>query len=50
MKTLSKEEFRKKLQRKILMGRILSLVLLLGLAYSHLHLPKIGRASCRERV
>ena len=37
MKTLSKEEFRKKLQRKILMGRILSLVLLLGLAYSHLH-------------
>lgn len=37
MKTLSKEEFRKKLQRKILMGRILSLVLLLGLAYSYLH-------------
>ncbi|WP_304949287.1 hypothetical protein [Streptococcus sinensis] len=37
MKTLSKEEFRKKLQRKILMGRILSLVLLLGLAYSHFH-------------
>ena len=37
MKTLSKEEFRKKLQRKILMGRILSLVLLLGLAYSQFH-------------
>lgn len=37
MKTLSKEEFRKKLQRKILMERILSLVLLLGLAYSHFH-------------
>lgn len=37
METLTKQEFRKNLQRKILMGRILSLVLLLGLAYSHLH-------------
>lgn len=37
MKTLSKEEFRKKLQRKVIVGRILSLTFLLGLAYSHLH-------------
>lgn len=37
MKTLTKEEFRKKLQRKVIMGRILSLILLLGLGYSYLH-------------
>lgn len=37
MKTLSKQEFRKKLQRKVIVGRILSLTFLLGLAYSYLH-------------
>ncbi|KXT83268.1 hypothetical protein STRDD11_01592 [Streptococcus sp. DD11] len=37
METLTKQEFRKRLQRKVIMGRILSLILLLGLVWSHFH-------------
>ena len=37
METLTKQEFRKKLQRKVIMGRILILVLWLGLGWSHIH-------------
>ena len=37
METLTKQEFRKKLQRKVIMGRILILVLWLGLGWSYIH-------------
>ena len=37
METLTKQEFRKKLQRKVIMGRILILILWLGLGWSYIH-------------
>ena len=37
METLTKQEFRKKLQRKVIVGRILTLIILVGLAWSHFH-------------
>ena len=37
METLTKQEFRKKLQRKVIIGRILILVLWLGLGWSYIH-------------
>ena len=37
METLTKQEFRKKLQRKVIVGRILTFIILLGLAWSHFH-------------
>ena len=37
METLTKQEFRKKLQRKVIVGRILIFIILLGLAWSHFH-------------
>ena len=37
METLTKQEFRKKLQRKVIVGRILTLIILAGLAWSHFH-------------
>ena len=37
MEILTKQEFRKKLQRKVTIGRILILVLWLGLAWSYIH-------------
>lgn len=37
METLTKEEFRKKLQRKVILGRILILLVWLGLGWSYLH-------------
>ena len=37
METLTKQEFRKKLQRKVIVGRILILIILVGLAWSHFH-------------
>lgn len=37
MEIVTKQEFRKKLQRKVTIGRILILVLWLGLAWSHFH-------------
>ena len=37
METLTKQEFRKKLQRKVIIGRILILVLWLGLGWSYVH-------------
>ena len=37
MEILTKQEFRKKLQKKVIMGRILILVLWLGLGWSYIH-------------
>ena len=37
METLTKQEFRKKLQRKVIVGRILTFIILVGLAWSHFH-------------
>ena len=37
MEILTKQEFRKKLQRKVTIGRILILVLWLGLGWSYIH-------------
>lgn len=37
METLTKQEFRKKLQRKVIVGRILTFIILAGLAWSHFH-------------
>ena len=37
MEILTKQEFRKKLQRKVIIGRILILVLWLGLGWSYIH-------------
>ena len=37
MEALTKQEFRKKLQKKVIIGRILILVLWLGLAWSYIH-------------
>ena len=37
METLTKQEFRKKLQRKVIVGRILIFIILIGLAWSHFH-------------
>ena len=37
METLTKQEFRKKLQRKVIVGRILIFIILVGLAWSHFH-------------
>ena len=37
MEIVTKQEFRKKLQRKVTIGRILILVLWLGLAWSYIH-------------
>ena len=37
METLTKQEFRKKLQRKVIVGRILILIILIGLVWSHFH-------------
>ena len=37
METLTKQEFRKKLQKKVIIGRILILVLWLGLGWSYIH-------------
>ena len=37
METLTKQTFRKKLQRKVIIGRILILVLWLGLGWSYIH-------------
>ena len=37
METLTKQTFRKKLQRKVIVGRILIFIILIGLAWSHFH-------------
>lgn len=37
METLTKQEFRKKLQKKVIVGRILTFIILVGLAWSHFH-------------
>ena len=37
MEIVTKQEFRKKLQRKVIIGRILILVLWLGLGWSYIH-------------
>ena len=37
MEALTKQEFRKKLQKKVIIGRILILVLWLGLGWSYIH-------------
>ena len=37
MEIVTKQEFRKKLQKKVIIGRILILALWLGLAWSHFH-------------
>ncbi|RSJ79529.1 hypothetical protein D8796_05705 [Streptococcus cristatus] len=37
MEIITKQEFRKKLQRKVIIGRILILVLWLGLGWSYIH-------------
>ena len=37
MEIITKQEFRKKLQKKVIIGRILILALWLGLAWSHFH-------------
>ena len=37
MERLTKQEFRKKLQKKVIIGRILILVLWLGLGWSYIH-------------
>ena len=37
MEIVTKQEFRKKLQRKVIVGRILTFIILLGLAWSHFH-------------
>ena len=37
MEILTKQEFRKKLQKKVIIGRILILVLWLGLGWSYIH-------------
>ena len=37
MEILTKQEFRKKLQRKVIVGRILTFIILVGLAWSHFH-------------
>ena len=37
MEIITKQEFRKKLQRKVIIGRILILVLWLGLGWSYVH-------------
>ena len=37
METLTKQEFRKKLQRKVIVGRILTFIILVGLVWSHFH-------------
>lgn len=37
METLTKQTFRKKLQRKVIVGRILILIILIGLVWSHFH-------------
>ena len=37
MEIVTKQEFRKKLQKKVIMGRILILVLWLGLGWSYIH-------------
>ena len=37
MEALTKQEFRKKLQKKVIIGRILILVLWLGLGWSYVH-------------
>ena len=37
METLTKQTFRKKLQRKVIVGRILIFIILIGLARSHFH-------------
>ena len=37
METLTKQEFRKKLQRKVIVGRILTFIILIGVAWSHFH-------------
>ena len=37
METLTKQTFRKKLQRKVIVGRILIFIILIGLVWSHFH-------------
>ena len=37
METLTKQTFRKKLQREVIVGRILIFIILIGLAWSHFH-------------
>ena len=37
MEIVTKQEFRKKLQRKVIVGRILIFIILVGLAWSHFH-------------
>ena len=37
METLTKQELRKKLQKKVIVGRILTFIILVGLAWSHFH-------------
>ena len=37
METLTKQEFRKKIQRKVIVGRILIFIILIGLVWSHFH-------------
>lgn len=37
METLTKQTFRKKLQRKVIIGRILIFIVLVGLGWSHFH-------------
>ena len=37
METLTKQTFRTKLQRKVIVGRILIFIILIGLAWSHFH-------------
>ncbi len=43
MERLTKQEFRKKLQRKVIVGRILSFIILVGLAWATFILWMISR-------